>query len=371
MALVLADPVFVETDPEKITRELVEKYQADSGKTLYPAQDEMLLINLIAYRESLVRTAIQDASEQNLVAFSRAPMLDYLGELVGVYRLDAQAATTTLQFSLESPAVQPVLIPAGTRVSASDSVVFTTDEDTTLPAGSAQVSIHATCTLPGLAGNDWQPAQISNLMDDIGDGSLDFTVTNPSVSTGGTDPESDDHLRERILLAPESFSNAGSRGAYRFHAMSAHQDIVDVAVVRPEPGTVELYPLMSYGLPDQNLLDLVTGICSDEKVRPLTDTVQVKPPVKVDYSISASIRVYDDQDMELVMKRADSAIRGWVARQSSRLGMDIIPSQISAALSVPGVYRVTLTLPEERVLADNEWAHCTGINLIPEGKSHG
>ncbi|EAP7475647.1 baseplate J/gp47 family protein [Salmonella enterica subsp. enterica serovar Ealing] len=371
MALVLADPVFVETDPEKITRELVEKYQADSGKTLYPAQDEMLLINLIAYRESLVRTAIQDASEQNLVAFSRAPMLDYLGELVGVYRLDAQAATTTLQFSLEFPAVQPVLIPAGTRVSASDSVVFTTDEDTTLPAGSAQVSIHATCTLPGLAGNDWQPAQISNLMDDIGDGSLDFTVTNPSVSTGGTDPESDDHLRERILLAPESFSNAGSRGAYRFHAMSAHQDIVDVAVVRPEPGTVELYPLMSYGLPDQNLLDLVTGICSDEKVRPLTDTVQVKPPVKVDYSISASIRVYDDQDMELVMKRADSAIRGWVARQSSRLGMDIIPSQISAALSVPGVYRVTLTLPEERVLADNEWAHCTGINLIPEGKSHG
>ncbi|EDI8721044.1 baseplate J/gp47 family protein [Salmonella enterica] len=371
MALVLADPVFVETDPEKITRELVEKYQADSGKTLYPAQDEMLLINLIAYRESLVRNAIQDASEQNLVAFSRAPMLDYLGELVGVYRLDAQAATTTLQFSLESPAVQPVLIPAGTRVSASDSVVFTTNEDTTLPAGSAQVSIHATCTLPGLAGNDWQPAQISNLMDDIGDGSLDFTVTNPSVSTGGTDPESDDHLRERILLAPESFSNAGSRGAYRFHAMSAHQDIVDVAVVRPEPGTVELYPLMSYGLPDQNLLDLVTGICSDEKVRPLTDTVQVKPPVKVDYSISASIRVYDDQDMELVMKRADSAIRGWVARQSSRLGMDIIPSQISAALSVPGVYRVTLTLPEERVLADNEWAHCTGINLIPEGKSHG
>ncbi|HEC9154578.1 TPA: baseplate J/gp47 family protein [Salmonella enterica subsp. enterica serovar Javiana] len=371
MALVLADPVFVETDPEKITRELVEKYQADSGKTLYPAQDEMLLINLIAYRESLVRTAIQDASEQNLVAFSRAPMLDYLGELVGVYRLDAQAATTTLQFSLESPAVQPVLIPAGTRVSASDSVVFTTDEDTTLPAGSAQVSIHATCTLPGLAGNDWQPAQISNLMDDIGDGSLDFTVTNPSVSTGGTDPESDDHLRERILLAPESFSNAGSRGAYRFHAMSAHQDIVDVAVVRPEPGTVELYPLMSYGLPDQNLLDLVAGICSDEKVRPLTDTVQVKPPVKVDYSISASIRVYDDQDMDLVMKRADSAIRGWVARQSSRLGMDIIPSQISAALSVPGVYRVSLTLPEERVLADNEWAHCTGINLIPEGKSHG
>lgn len=371
MALVLADPVFVENDPEKITRELVEKYQTDSGKTLYPAQDEMLLINLIAYRESLVRTAMQDAACQNLVAKSRAPMLDYLGELVGVYRLDAQSATTTLQFSLSSPAIRPVLIPAGTRVSASDSVVFATDEDVTLPAGSENISIRATCTVPGPSGNNWQPAQISNLMDDIDDGSLDFTVTNPAISTGGTGQESDDHLRERIRLAPESFSNAGSRGAYRFHAMSAHQDIVDVAVVRPEPGTVELYPLMSYGLPDQNLLDLVAGICSDEKVRPLTDTVNVKPPVEVDYSISASIRVYDGQDMELVMRHALTAVTAWAQQQSSRLGLDIIPSQISAALSVPGVYRVTLMLPAERVLADNEWAHCTGINLIPEGKSHG
>ncbi|EDM3689389.1 baseplate protein [Salmonella enterica subsp. enterica serovar Infantis] len=371
MALVLADPVFVETDPEKITRELVEKYQQDSGKILYPAQDEMPFINLIAYRESLIRTAIQDAAMQNLVAFSRAPMLDYLGELVGVYRLDAKAAATPLRFSLDAPAAQAVLIPAGTRVSASDSVVFVTDDDATLPAGSNSVSIHATCTLPGVAGNSWQPAQISNLMDDIGDGGLDFTVTNPSVSTGGADPESDDHLRERIRLAPESFSNAGSKGAYRFHAMSAHQDIVDVAVVRPEPGTVELYPLMSYGLPDQNLLDLVAGMCSDEKVRPLTDTVNEKVPVAVDYSISASIRVYDSQDMDSVMKNARDAVTAWVTRQSARLGADIIPSQISAVLSVSGVYRVTLTLPAERVVADHEWARCTGINLIPEGKSHG
>ncbi|HAT1684424.1 TPA: baseplate protein [Klebsiella oxytoca] len=371
MASVLTDPVFVDTDPENITRELVEQYQTDAGKTLYPAQDEMLLINLIAYRESLVRTTIQDVACQNLVAKARAPMLDYLGELVGVYRLEAKAAITPLQFSLDAPAPQAVLIPAGTRVSASDSVVFATDEDTTLPAGSDRVSIPATCTLPGLAGNDWQPAQISNLMDDIGDGSLDFTVTNPSVSAGGAEQENDDHLRERIRLAPESFSNAGSRGAYRFHAMSAHQDIVDVAVVRPVPGTVELYPLLVTGLPDQNLLDLVEGICSDEKVRPLTDTVNVKQPVAVDYRISASLRVYDDQNMEAVMKNARAALDAWVARQSARLGLDIIPSQISAALSVPGVYRVTLTLPAERVLADHEWARCTNITLIPEGVAHG
>uniref|UniRef100_A0A1A9WW60 Collar domain-containing protein n=1 Tax=Glossina brevipalpis TaxID=37001 RepID=A0A1A9WW60_9MUSC len=61
---------------------MIAWYEKVSGKTLYPAQDERLLINLIAYREALVRLAIQDTAEQNLVAFARAPMLDYLGELV-------------------------------------------------------------------------------------------------------------------------------------------------------------------------------------------------------------------------------------------------------------------------------------------------
>ncbi|MCV4640052.1 baseplate J/gp47 family protein, partial [Escherichia coli] len=80
--------------------EMIAKYEADTGKTLYPAQAERLLIDLWAYREMLVRVAVQEAAKQNLVAFAREPMIDYLGELVGVYRLAAQPATTTLQFSV-------------------------------------------------------------------------------------------------------------------------------------------------------------------------------------------------------------------------------------------------------------------------------
>ncbi|SQD11414.1 phage-related baseplate assembly protein J [Escherichia coli] len=64
----------------------------------------------------LVRVAVQEAAKQNLVAFAREPMIDYLGELVGVYRLAAQPATTTLQFSVDEALAIDVLIPAGTRV---------------------------------------------------------------------------------------------------------------------------------------------------------------------------------------------------------------------------------------------------------------
>ncbi|EKO1021341.1 baseplate J/gp47 family protein [Salmonella enterica subsp. enterica] len=369
MALALAEPVFLETRPEVILREVIDWYEKESGKKLYPADDEALLINMVVYRESLVRDIIQDVAGQNLVAIARAPMIDFLGHLVGVFRLPAVPAVATLKFRVDEAPATNILIPAGTRVSATDSVIFATDSDVLLQAGSLSVQVHATCTDAGIAGNGWQPAQISNLLDDI-DGT-DLQVVAIAPSAGGADAESDDHLRERIILAPESFSNAGSKGAYRFHAMSAHQDIVDVAVTRPQPGTVKLTPLMSYGLPDQTILDAVDGICSDEKVRPLTDTVITSLPDEVAYSINATLIVYDNQDEKAVMAQAQSAITAWESGQSSRLGRDIIPSQISAALSVPGVYKVSLDALTEQILTETQWAHCLAIRLIPGGKVHG
>ncbi|MBE8611538.1 baseplate protein [Morganella morganii] len=368
MALALAEPVFLETRPEIILQEIIAWYEKEAGKKLYPADDEMLFINGIAYRETLLRLIIQDVAEQNLVAKARAPMIDYLGHLVGVFRLPATPAVVTLQFSVEQPQLTTVLIPAGTRVSAADSVIFTTDNDVHLPAGSLSVQVKATCTENGISGNAWQPAQISNLLDEAGD--VDFQVMAVSPSSGGSAVENDDHLRERIILAPESFSNAGSVGAYRFHAMSAHQDIVDVAITRPQPGTVKLTPLMSYGLPEQVILALVEGLCSDEKVRPLTDTVIISLPEEVIYTVNATLFVYRDQDENTVIAQATRAITDWVKKHALTLGNDIIPSQISATLSVPGMYKVSLSSPSECILTQTQWAHCTGITLVPGGKSH-
>ena len=262
-----------------------------------------------------------------------------------------------------------VLIPAGTRVSASDSIIFATDTDVVLKAGLLLVNATATCTEPGAAGNGWQPAQVSQLLDEIDN--VDLQVTNLAASSGGSEQEDNDRLRERIKLAPESFTNAGSRMAYRFHAMQAHPNIVDVAVLSPVPGTVELYPLLSTGLPDDSILTLVESFCSDEKVRPLTDTVRAKTPVQVDYAIEANITIYRDQDANSIKDSANSAIQNWVASRTATLGRDIVPSQIISVLSVSGVYQVELVTPALRVVAENEWANCTAITLNMTGVSDG
>lgn len=107
----------------------------------------------------------------------------------------------------------------------------------------------------------------------------------------------------------------------------------------PGSGTVNLYPLLSTGLPDGGVLTLVESFCSDEKVRPLTDTVRAKTPVKVDYTIEAGLRSIVIR-MRVCKDAANSAIQNWVASRAATLGRDIVPSQIISALSVSGVYQL-------------------------------
>src|SRR5438132_302658 len=71
--------------------------RALARRALEPAQVERLHIDLYACRELLVRNAIQYAALQCLVAFASYPLLDYLGQLVGVTRLPAQGAECTVQ----------------------------------------------------------------------------------------------------------------------------------------------------------------------------------------------------------------------------------------------------------------------------------
>ncbi|ACF70302.1 baseplate protein [Salmonella enterica subsp. enterica serovar Heidelberg] len=371
--MAIAEPDFIDRDPAQITSEMIAQYEEASGKKLYPAQAERLLIDLFAYRENLVRIAIQEAAKQNLVAYSRAPMLDYLGELVGVHRLPAQAAKTTLQFSVTQAAKSNLVIPQGTRASASDSVMFATDEDVLLPAGSLSVAVTATCVVTGEPGNNWQPAQISALVDRVGN--YDISVTNLTASSGGCGEENDDALRKRIQLAPESFSNAGSYGAYRFHTLSVSQSIIDVAVLGPDEGLaegcVELYPLTLNGLPGPELLAQIEREVSKEKKRPLTDKVSAKCSPRVAYQIRARLTLFTTADQETTLAAAREAINTWTRSRQTRLGQDIVPNQIIKVLQVDGVYDVALDMPAKKVLQAHEWAECTAIDVTIAGVSDG
>ena len=95
-----------------------------------------------------------------------------------------------------------------------------------------------------------------------------ISARNSSLSMAGSDVESDDRLRERIRLAPESFTVAGSVGEYEARTLAVSQDIEEVAVYSPEPGVVDVrFTLVGGELPDAAMIALVKDALSSETVQ--------------------------------------------------------------------------------------------------------
>jgi phage-related baseplate assembly protein len=373
----LPPPVFVDDadglDPNLILSDMVAAFQAAAGRTLQPAQVERLLINLYAYRESLVRNAIQYAGQQNLLAFAAFPMLDYLGQLLSVSRLPAQGASTTLQFTLANTLSISYTIPAGTSVGTNDGqFVFETAADLTIPSGSNSGSVLAIATAPGTGADGYLIGQITVLLNPS---VLIGAVTNTTTSSDGASPETDDHLRTRIQAAPNRFSVAGPEGSYRYFTLSADPTIADAQIVSPAPGQVNVYVLTGpvtaqpatapnpTAIASTELLAKVTAQLSADNVRPLTDAVTVLAIAEVDYQIVGTITLYADSDPASTMTAVNTAAQDYAIAIAARIQRDIVPSQIIEALSVPGVYQVVLTAPVYTQLVAGQWANCIAISL--------
>lgn len=368
----LPEPSFIERDVAKATAECIALYEETVGKKLYPAQPERLFIDMIVSREMLIRIGIQEAAKQNLVRYAAFPMLDYLGELDACNRLAAQPARTTMQVTLSAAQQLDVLIDAGTRRGSSDGkYVFATDLPLVIPAGQTVGEVTAVSDTVGIDANGYLPGDINIEIDAVG---WVQSIVNITASTGGADAEFDDAYRERIMLKPESYSSAGPELGYVYWAMSAHPSVIAVGAISPSAGVVNVYPLLSTGLPSQEILDLVEAALSDKKRRPLTDQLFVLLPTAVVFTIVAAVTLYDwAADDDIVQAAIVAALDAYTAKLRARLGGDLVVKQIENQIhNIYGVYDQAVSFPAiNQVLTGNEWLNCTAVTVTIVGRVNG
>ena len=383
----LPTPEFIPRDPQVIISEMVADYEARTGRTLEPAQVERLLINGFAYRELLLRNQIQDAALQNLVAFARFPMLDYLGELVGVVRLPSQPARTTLLLTLVT-GHGDVVIPSGLRVSSTDGrAIFELIQDTEVLAADDTVEVIAVAQNNGELSNGYAIGTISTILDPQ---PYLQTAENTTISESGSDEENDELLRDRIRLAPNSFSTAGPYKAYEYWARTASPLIIDVAVDNRHyqsgdtipsgysigdviPGTVEVFPLVE-GLTTTppEILAAVETILNADRIRPLNDVIFVTSPTAVDTDITVELTLYDGAVQADILPIVQQNLEAFRDGRRKLLGQDIVISQIKALCMIDGVYDADVTVPASNlIIGATEFANITDINVSVTGTNEG
>lgn len=363
-------PQIFNEDVSSLVTSMQNRLQTAFGRTFAPADVEMLMINSICYELQLFFIQGNQAVRQNLSPYSSAPMLDLLGDLVGVTRQAATPAVCILQFNLvEGHGV--VTIPAGTRVSSIDGqVIFQTDTDVTIPLNVNSTTVTATAQTTGTAGNGYAIGDIELILDPQ---AYVATCQNLDVTNSGGDEETDDQLRERIKLAPSSFSVAGPTGAYEYWAKTASPTIVDVKCVTTNPGEVTLYILCIGGtLSSGELKNKVLAACSATNIRPQNDTVLPGDPEVIEYSLDVEITNYTGAIDTDILSQANSNLEDYVNAGLNKMGVDVIRSQISAKCMIDMVYNVNVVSPAtDLVIADNQYAKCTGINVTIVGSNGG
>ena len=157
--------------------------------------------------------------------------LDYHAEMRALTRLPAAKATGVLRFSAPSAAVTDYEIDAGSVAMTSGGVRFETTEKATLAKGETYVDVPASAVEAGASGN--AIAGAIHLMSVYPVGITQ--CTNPEAFSGGSDEESDEKLRERVLESYKRLPNGANAAFYEQEPMR---------VYRTERGTLsggELY----------------------------------------------------------------------------------------------------------------------------------
>lgn len=299
---------------------------------------------------------MDDAGKMGLLKYSRGDYLENLGALKHIYRKPATPSTTTLRFEITAPRTTTINIPRGTRVTAGDGVYFATTKYEEIKIGNTFVDIPAVCTTTGAGTNNYDIGDISTIVDLIAfiDGARN--VTKPE---NGADIETDESLRQRIYIAPASYSTAGSVDSYEYFARQYSADITNVRITSPSPGVVEIRYLLRGGvIPEAESIKGLKEYLSGSDIRPLTDKVEVMAPAQVKYTLNLTyyINSSDQSRANTIQGKVTEAINEYITWQRSEIGRDINPDVLKQKIIEAGAKRADIISPIFTVVDSNSVA---------------
>lgn len=204
------------------------------------------------------------------------------------------------------------------------------------------------------------PGQIAFMVDRV---AYVSAVSNQTVTSGGTDLESDESLAERTYMAPSSYSVAGPEDAYVYWTKTYNPEIGSVRPTSPSPCLVDVYILMEDGsIPNQEVIEGLQEYLMDGNIRPLTDLVTVKVPTVKSFTVDITyyINRSDSAAAATIQQEVGKAVAEYITWQTTEIGKDINPSELIKRVVAAGAKRVNVNSPTFITVSETAIGQCTG-----------
>jgi phage-related baseplate assembly protein len=314
-------PDFVTADADRILDTLKGFFEDETGRTLSPSQAEMYLLETAAYMFAIRAGEDQRGFENCFVAWAQETFLEARGIGRNTERLQPGPATTTLRFATDAPALTRIHIPAGSRVSdPAGQVQFLTQAVASIETGDTQIDVVAEATQPGSFANGFAAASLTAIVDPVPGIA---TVTNLTETGNGADIEALSRYRARVALAFERIGDGVSKERYLSDVLGWNARCIAVEITRPQPGYVNIYPLMDTGAPNAEERAALLSIFDESNIHQ-GDFIQIFPPEAHAFSFTLALTLSNPDTEEPARAAVQAVLDTW----TQSLGGYIAPSEL-------------------------------------------
>lgn len=342
---------------EEILSEMTEDFQSQSG--FYPdnASDIGIRLKVLASQIFSLNYKLNWIWKQSSPLTATGEFLDRHAFEKGIERKHGRKATGEVTFYLEEPVSSDIDIEQGTVVATNtlaSAKRFETTEAVTIRAGQTEVSAAALALEIGLESN-----VCAGSVKVIEDGRNYLFVKNDEAFTSGTQPESDDKLRSRIINSYQTPAMSSSAAYYKNLALS-DEEVISAGVVplANGVGTVKVAIATSEPYPSNEVILRVGALLRSQKEFGID--VSVSAPNFLSLDVMGDLSVKEGYSANETGEECENIIKKYI--QSLGVGDAFIKADVyKQIMEVEGVRNINLYAPfdDKFVSADT---------LIKEGR---
>lgn len=346
------------------------KYTEETGRKirLRPGDKEHIHLRVLAGQYYQMYQQLDYAAKMNLLKYSKGDFLKHLGAFKKTFIQEPRAAVVKVRFTLSEVRKDVIYIPEGTRVTAGDGVYFATDDYAEVAAGESYADVTCTCETAGDIGNEYQPGTIEIIVDPV---PYVKSVVNITKSEGGSGEEPEESFRERIFLAPSSYSVAGPADAYEYWVKQYNSAAIeDVKIYEPTEAVVDIRILLQGGaLPSETFCSGCLQYLKDNPIIPLTDNDYVLPPDVVGYDLKATYYISrsDINNVKSIQDSIEAAKDTYLNWQRTKIGRDLNPDALIEFVRAAGGKRCVIESPVFTVIPETSVAQEKTVEFVYGG----
>lgn len=346
------------------------KYTEETGRKirLRPGDKEHIHLRVLAGQYYQMYQQLDYAAKMNLLKYSKGDFLKHLGAFKKTFIQEPRAAVVKVRFTLSEVRKDVIYIPEGTRVTAGDGVYFATDDYAEVAAGESYADVTCTCETAGDIGNEYQPGTIEIIVDPV---PYVKSVVNITKSEGGSGEEPEESFRERIFLAPSSYSVAGPVDAYEYWVKQYNSAAIeDVKIYEPTEAVVDIRILLQGGaLPSETFCSGCLQYLKDNPIIPLTDNDYVLPPDVVGYDLKATYYISrsDINNVKSIQDSIEAAKDTYLNWQRTKIGRDLNPDALIEFVRAAGGKRCVIESPVFTVIPETSVAQEKTVEFVYGG----